>query len=90
MRIIPLHDAAWGGSGAAATAAPEVPVEEQALLDAYSRAVIDVVDRVGPAVVEALKGSVEDVYPGDVAQDWVARHLDNPKALEREAGEGGR
>jgi NAD(P)-dependent dehydrogenase (short-subunit alcohol dehydrogenase family) len=42
------------------------------------------------AVVEALKGSVEDVYPGDVAQDWVARHLDNPKALEREAGEGGR
>jgi NAD(P)-dependent dehydrogenase (short-subunit alcohol dehydrogenase family)/uncharacterized OB-fold protein len=42
------------------------------------------------AVVQALKGSVEDVYPGDVAQDWVARHLDNPKALEREAGEGAR
>jgi NAD(P)-dependent dehydrogenase (short-subunit alcohol dehydrogenase family)/uncharacterized OB-fold protein len=42
------------------------------------------------AVVQALKGSVEDVYPGDVAQDWVARHLDNPKGLEREAGEGGR
>jgi NAD(P)-dependent dehydrogenase (short-subunit alcohol dehydrogenase family)/uncharacterized OB-fold protein len=42
------------------------------------------------AVVGALKGSVEDVYPGDVAQDWVARHLDNPKALEREAGEGAR
>ncbi len=40
------------------------------------------------AVVEALRGSVEDVYPGDVAQDWVARHLDNPKALERELGEG--
>src|SRR5579862_2533392 len=51
MKIIPLHDAAWGGSGAAATATPEVPVEDQALLDAYSRAVIDVVDRVGPAVV---------------------------------------
>ena len=31
--------------------APEVPTEDQALLDAYSRAVIDVVDRVGPAVV---------------------------------------
>jgi S1-C subfamily serine protease len=46
-----LHDAAWDGSGAAATATPEVPVEDQALLDAYSRAVIDVVDRVGPAVV---------------------------------------
>ena len=30
---------------------PEVPTEDQALLDAYSRAVIDVVDRVGPAVV---------------------------------------
>jgi NAD(P)-dependent dehydrogenase (short-subunit alcohol dehydrogenase family)/uncharacterized OB-fold protein len=42
------------------------------------------------AVVDGLKGSVEDVYPGDVAQDWVARNLDNPKALEREAGEGAR
>jgi S1-C subfamily serine protease len=31
--------------------APPVPPEDQALLDAYSRAVIDVVDRVGPAVV---------------------------------------
>jgi len=28
-----------------------VPGEDQALLDAYSRAVIDVVERVGPAVV---------------------------------------
>ena len=28
-----------------------VPPEDQALLDAYSRAVIDVVDRVGPTVV---------------------------------------
>src|SRR6202790_3567978 len=51
MKIIPLHDAAWGGSGAAAAAEPKIPVEDQALLDAYSRAVIDVVDRVGPAVV---------------------------------------
>ena len=42
------------------------------------------------AVTEALRGSVEDVYPGDVAQDWLARHLDNPKALERELEEGGR
>src|SRR6266446_1779776 len=31
--------------------ASAVPPEDQALLDAYSRAVIDVVDRVGPAVV---------------------------------------
>ena len=37
------------------------------------------------AIVEALKGGVEDVYPGDVAKDWLARFLDNPKALEREA-----
>jgi NAD(P)-dependent dehydrogenase (short-subunit alcohol dehydrogenase family)/uncharacterized OB-fold protein len=44
---------------------------------------------VAAATIDALKGSVEDVYPGDVAQDWLARHLDNPKALEREAGDGG-
>ena len=42
------------------------------------------------AMIAALKGSVEDVYPGDVAQDWLARHLDDPKALERELSEGGR
>jgi NAD(P)-dependent dehydrogenase (short-subunit alcohol dehydrogenase family)/uncharacterized OB-fold protein len=42
------------------------------------------------ALLEALKGSVEDVYPGDVAQDWLARHLDNAKALERELSEEGR
>ena len=40
-------------------------------------------------IVQALKGAVEDVYPGDVAQDWVARWRDNPKVLERELGEGG-
>jgi len=33
------------------TESPEVPTEDRILLDAYSRAVIDVVDRVGPAVV---------------------------------------
>jgi NAD(P)-dependent dehydrogenase (short-subunit alcohol dehydrogenase family)/uncharacterized OB-fold protein len=42
---------------------------------------------VAAAVIEALRGSVEDIYPGDVAQDWLARHLENPKALERELGE---
>jgi hypothetical protein len=38
---------AWAG------ASPPQPtgLQDQALLDAYSRAVIDVVDRVGPAVV---------------------------------------
>src|SRR6516225_7076744 len=51
MKIIPLSDAAEGGSGSTTPSAPQVPAEDQALLDAYSRAVIDVVDRVGPAVV---------------------------------------
>jgi S1-C subfamily serine protease len=51
MKIIPLHDASWGGDGAAPAIAPELAIEDQALLDAYSRAVIDVVDRIGPAVV---------------------------------------
>src|SRR6195256_4499509 len=32
-------------------ASPPIPPDDEALLDAYSRAVIDVVDRVGPAVV---------------------------------------
>jgi NAD(P)-dependent dehydrogenase (short-subunit alcohol dehydrogenase family)/uncharacterized OB-fold protein len=36
------------------------------------------------AIVTALRDAVEDVYPGDVAQDWLARWRDNPKALERE------
>jgi NAD(P)-dependent dehydrogenase (short-subunit alcohol dehydrogenase family)/uncharacterized OB-fold protein len=36
------------------------------------------------SIVDALRGSVEDVYPGDVAQEWFARWRDNPKALERE------
>jgi NAD(P)-dependent dehydrogenase (short-subunit alcohol dehydrogenase family)/uncharacterized OB-fold protein len=36
------------------------------------------------AIVAALRDGVEDVYPGDVAQDWLARWRDNPKALERE------
>jgi NAD(P)-dependent dehydrogenase (short-subunit alcohol dehydrogenase family)/uncharacterized OB-fold protein len=39
------------------------------------------------AIVEGLKGSVEDIYPGDVAQDWLARYLDSPKTLERELSE---
>jgi NAD(P)-dependent dehydrogenase (short-subunit alcohol dehydrogenase family)/uncharacterized OB-fold protein len=42
---------------------------------------------VARAIVEALKGSVEDVYPGDVAQEWLARYLDSPKVLERELAE---
>jgi NAD(P)-dependent dehydrogenase (short-subunit alcohol dehydrogenase family)/uncharacterized OB-fold protein len=42
---------------------------------------------VASALVQALKGSVEDIYPGDVAKDWLARHIDNPKVLERELTE---
>ena len=51
MKIIPLNNDAGLGGGRPAAAAHPVPPEDQALLDAYSRAVIDVVDRVGPAVV---------------------------------------
>jgi len=51
MKIIPLSESGLGGGGPATAAPSAVPPEDQALLDAYSRAVIDVVDRVGPAVV---------------------------------------
>lgn len=37
-------------------ATPSVPVDDRALLDAYSNAVIDVADRVGPAVVRVETG----------------------------------
>ncbi|SDR60913.1 Short-chain dehydrogenase [Rhizobiales bacterium GAS113] len=36
------------------------------------------------AVVDALRRGIEDVYPGEVAKDVLARFLDNPKGLERE------
>jgi NAD(P)-dependent dehydrogenase (short-subunit alcohol dehydrogenase family)/uncharacterized OB-fold protein len=36
------------------------------------------------AVVGALKDGIEDVYPGDVAQEWLLRWQENPKILERE------
>ena len=41
-------------------------------------------DALAKAVVKALQDGVEDVYPGDVAQEWLARWRDNPKVLERE------
>jgi NAD(P)-dependent dehydrogenase (short-subunit alcohol dehydrogenase family)/uncharacterized OB-fold protein len=37
-------------------------------------------------VVKALKDGVEDVYPGDVAQEWFARWQESPKVLEKELG----
>jgi NAD(P)-dependent dehydrogenase (short-subunit alcohol dehydrogenase family)/uncharacterized OB-fold protein len=36
------------------------------------------------AIVQALRDGIEDVYPGDVAQEWLERWRENPKALERE------
>jgi S1-C subfamily serine protease len=51
LKIIPLSGAGLGGGSPAAADRLAVPEEDQALLDAYSRAVIDVVDRVGPTVV---------------------------------------
>jgi NAD(P)-dependent dehydrogenase (short-subunit alcohol dehydrogenase family)/uncharacterized OB-fold protein len=41
------------------------------------------------AVVNALKEGIEDVYPGEVAQEWLERWRDNPKVLERELAAGG-
>ncbi len=40
------------------------------------------------AIVKALRDGVEDLYPGDVAQEWLARWRDNPKVLERELAAG--
>jgi NAD(P)-dependent dehydrogenase (short-subunit alcohol dehydrogenase family)/uncharacterized OB-fold protein len=41
------------------------------------------------AIVKALKEGIEDVYPGDVAQEWLERWRENPKVLERELSAGG-
>ena len=45
-------------------------------------------DALAAAVVKALRDGVEDVYPGDVAQEWLERWRDNPKVLERELAAG--
>ena len=71
MKIIPLS---WGRQSESVRSG--VSSRDQALLDAYSRAVIDVVDRVGPAVVAlsirgnqgispfALRGGDEEMMQG--------------------------
>ena len=41
------------------------------------------------SIVKALRDGVEDLYPGDVAQEWLERWRDNPKVLERELAAGG-
>jgi NAD(P)-dependent dehydrogenase (short-subunit alcohol dehydrogenase family) len=40
------------------------------------------------SVVAALRDGVEDVYPGDVAQEWRERWRESPKVLERELALG--
>ena len=40
--------------------------------------------QIAKSLVESLKAGLEDVYVGDVAQDFKARLDANPKALERE------
>jgi NAD(P)-dependent dehydrogenase (short-subunit alcohol dehydrogenase family) len=46
--------------------------------------------RLAADIIHALRGGAEDVYPGDIAQEWLERWRDNPKALERElAAESG-
>ncbi len=71
---------------------PDVPAEDQALLDAYSRAVIDVVERVGPAVVRldvrangAAGGTGSGVI---VAPDGLV--LTNSHVVNGHDGRGGR
>ena len=41
-------------------------------------------DALARSIVNALREGIEDVYPGDVAQEWLARWRANPKVLERE------
>lgn len=41
------------------------------------------------AIVKALRDGTEDVYPGDVAQEWLERWRENPKVLELELAAGG-
>ena len=61
MTIIPLTDALRTGRNAAQG---PVPPDDQALLDSYSQAVIDVVDGVGPAVVRLAVFNGNPARPG--------------------------
>ena len=40
--------------------------------------------RLARDIVQGLRDGIEDLYPGDVAREWVERWRDNPKVLERE------
>jgi S1-C subfamily serine protease len=61
MTIIPLTDALRSGRNAVQEA---IPADDQALLDSYSQAVIDVVDQVGPAVVRLAVRDGDPARPG--------------------------
>lgn len=36
------------------------------------------------SIVAGLRTGVEDLFAGDVAQEWLSRWLESPKVLERE------
>lgn len=40
-------------------------------------------------VINGLVDGIEDLYPGEFAQEWLIRWRENPKALEREIALGG-
>ena len=44
---------------------------------------------IATAIIRALRDGVEDVFPGDVAQEWLERWREDPKVLERELAGGG-
>ena len=41
-------------------------------------------ERMARDIVQGLRDGVEDLFPGDVAKEWLERWKDNPKVLERE------
>ncbi|MDE0680483.1 MAG: SDR family NAD(P)-dependent oxidoreductase [Gammaproteobacteria bacterium] len=41
-------------------------------------------ERLARDIVQGLRDGVEDLFPGDVAKEWLERWKDNPKVLERE------
>ncbi|MEM7284153.1 MAG: SDR family NAD(P)-dependent oxidoreductase, partial [Pseudomonadota bacterium] len=45
-------------------------------------------ERLAKDIVRGLKVGAEDLYPGDVAQEWLARFNESPKVLERELAMG--